>query len=140
MPAANLSVARFASFYPVTASEDMTIDELRDLMARHAIRHLPVVDGRKVVGIISERDVRLVSGLTVAEKLQVRAGDLMSREPVIVDARTSLEDVAQVMIEKKIGSVIVEDKEDGLLGIFTATDALNALIELIGKLPRSLAS
>ncbi|TAN13993.1 MAG: CBS domain-containing protein [Burkholderiaceae bacterium] len=135
----NVPVDQFTTFHPVTAKADMDMDELRDLMAIHGIRHLPVFDGSKLAGVISERDIRLVSGLTVAEKLQVRADDLMTVDPLVVDAKTPLEDVVRMMVEKKIGSAIVKDQDDGLLGIFTATDALNVLIQLIGKLPRSLA-
>lgn len=134
----NIPVDRFTTFHPVTARADMSMEELRDLMVSHDIRHLPVFDGSKLAGMISERDIRLVSGLTVAEKLQVRAEDLMTVDPLVVDAKTPLEEVVRMMVEQKIGSAIVEDRDDGLLGIFTATDALNALIQLIGKLPRVL--
>ncbi len=124
-------VDEFTTPDPITASEDMTIDDLRQLMERHAIRHLPVVRGDVAVGIISDRDVRLVSGLSVAEKFQVRASDVMAPDPLSVSAGTPLDEVAYAMSEKKVGSVIVNDKDGRLLGIFTATDALNALIEIV---------
>lgn len=138
MLSTSVPIEQFTTPDPVTAREDMSVDELRDLMEEHHIRHLPVVRGSKVVGIISDRDVRLVSGLSIAEKFQVQASDLMSTDPLIVRASTPLDEVARLMAEKKIGSAIVEDRDSGLLGIFTATDALTALIELVRKLPRSL--
>lgn len=133
MQPTSVPVDEFTTPDPITANEDMTIDDLRHLMEEHGIRHLPVVRGDTVVGVISERDVRLVSGLAVAEKLQVRAGDIMAAAPLTVRATTPLDEVAYAMSDKKVGSVIVEDEDGRFLGIFTATDALNALIEIIRK-------
>lgn len=128
---ASVPVDEFTTPDPVTAAEDMAIDDVRSLMEEHGIRHLPVVRGDSVVGVISDRDVRLVSGLTAAEKRQVRAADIMASDPVSVRAATPLDEVAYVMSEKKVGSVIVMDEDDRFVGIFTATDALNALIEVV---------
>jgi acetoin utilization protein AcuB len=133
-----LPVEEFTTPDPITANEDMTIDDLRHLMEKHGIRHLPVVRGDDVVGVISDRDVRLVSGLTAAERVQVRAADIMAADPLTVSATAPLDEVAYVMSEQKVGSVIVKDEDGRFLGIFTATDALNALIEIVrggGTLP-----
>lgn len=130
MRATQVPVEEFTTPDPITAREEMDMDELRQLMSRHGIRHLPVMRGDTVVGIVSERDVRVVSGLTAAEKLQVRAGDIMATEPMTVQASTPLEDVAYQMASQKIGSVIVNEEDGKLLGIFTAIDALNALVEI----------
>ena len=51
-------------------------------------------------------------------------------DPIAVSADTPLDDVALTLSERKIGSVIVNEKDGTLLGIFTVTDALNALIEI----------
>lgn len=127
----SVPVEEFTTPDPITASEDMTIDDLRHLMEEHGIRHLPVVRGDTVVGVISDRDVRLALGLPVEEKSQVRAADIMAADPLAVSATTPLDEVAYAMSEKKVGSVIVKDEGGAFLGIFTATDALNALIEII---------
>lgn len=124
-------VEEFTTPDPITATEDMAIDELRSLMEQHGIRHLPIVRGETVVGVVSDRDVRLALGLPTAEKIQVRAADLMAAEPVAMSAATPLDEVAFAMAEQKIGSVLINDEEGKFLGIFTATDALNALIEII---------
>lgn len=131
MASLNIPVDEFTTPDPITADESLSIDELHQLMEKYGIRHLPVMRGEAVVGIISDRDVRLVSGLSYAEKLQVQAADLMVADPLAVNANTPLDEVAYAMSEKKVGSVIVKDDDGRLLGIFTATDALNALIEII---------
>ena len=131
MKSMNLPVDEFTTPDPVTARENMSTDELRELMERHGIRHLPILRGDPVVGIISDRDLRLVSGLSVAEKLQVQAGDIMATDPLTVSASMPLADVAEAMARQRVGSAIVTGDDGRLLGIFTATDALNALVDVL---------
>lgn len=129
----SLPVEEFITPDPITATEGMLVDDLWRLMDQHGVRHLPVVRDDQVVGIVSDRDVRVIIGLTAAEKMQVVAADLMSPDLVTVLAGTPLDDVAFLMADKKVGSVIVTDEEGKLFGIFTATDALNALVKLVRK-------
>lgn len=130
MQPTRLPLKNFTTQNPITVTEDIAIDELIMLMEGAGIRHLPVVGQGKVIGIISDRDIRLFSGLSDPEKYQVCAGDIMSPNPLTLSSNTPLEDVALLMSDKKVGSVIVV--EDGqFYGIFTATDALNALVEVI---------
>lgn len=124
-----LPVEEFTTPDPITAFEDTNLDTLAKIMKENQIRHVPILNGRKVVGIVSERDLRLVSGLDLREKTQITAADIMAREPLTMDARATLADVAFEMSSRKIGSVIVTEN-DQFMGIFTATDALNALIEV----------
>lgn len=126
----DLPIERFTTVNPVTATEDISIDEVRELMAQHAMRHLPIERDGKVVGIVSDRDVRVVLGLSSEHQLQVCAGDIMASGPVSLPATTSLARAASVMTERRIGSIIVNKVDGGLLGIFTVTDALKALIEI----------
>lgn len=126
----NLPVEEFTTPNPITTTEDTGIDELLSIMKKEGIRHIPILRGDKVVGIVSDRDIRVVSSLALNEKKLVTASDLMSPDPVTVDAETSLDEVALQMSSLKIGSVIVNEG-DRFLGVFTVTDALNALIEII---------
>lgn len=120
---------------PVTIEESVGFDELLKLMSRKSFRHLPVVRDGKPVGIISDRDVRLFAGMSVAERMQLTAGDIMSENPLSVDASTPLDQVALLMSDEKVGSLIVMEGDE-FLGIFTATDALNALIEIVRGVAR----
>ena len=127
-----LPIKEFTTQNPITVTEDTAIDELMMLMEGAKVRHLPVVGENTVVGIISDRDLRLFAGLSDAEKYQVCAGDMMSPSPLTVSSNTPLAEVAFIMAEKKVGSVIVVE-DNQLYGIFTATDALKALVEVISK-------
>lgn len=124
-----LPVEEFTTPNPVTASEDATTEELSRLMTEHGIRHIPVKNGDRVVGIVSDRDLRVVAGLDLREKSLVCARDIMARDPVTVSSEATLDEVAFLMSSRKIGSVLVNEG-NSFLGIFTATDALNALIEV----------
>src|SRR5581483_4126817 len=85
-----------------------------ELMRDRRIRHLPVVDGGRLVGVLSDRDLRAVllspglAGATV--------GELMSEPPVTVTPRTAVEDAASLLVVKKIGCLPVVD-EERLVGI-----------------------
>lgn len=125
-----MPVEEFTSPNPITAPETSSIEELRQMMDSNGIRHIPIVNQDKVVGIISDRDLRVVAGLKLADKMMIKASDLMVRDPLTVSSEMPLDEVAFEMSSRKVGSVIVNDENDELLGIFTVTDALNALIEI----------
>lgn len=132
MAALNVSVEEYTTPDPIVASHNLLVDELVELLEKNRIRHLPVVDeDSKVIGIISERDLRLVAGLDLVSHQHVRAADIMTPDPVTMVASTPLDEVAFAMSDMKIGSVLINDEEGNFLGIFTASDALNALVELI---------
>jgi acetoin utilization protein AcuB len=113
---------------PITAHIDTSIADIVAMMEAHGIRHIPIVDADRPVGIVSDRDTRLIQRLAGAEQLTAR--DIMVPEPYVVGPEEPLEDVALAMGRQRIGSAIVT--EDGrIAGIFTLTDALNALIEIV---------
>ena len=127
----NVPVEEFTTPNPVTASEDLPVDELRRLMQEHGVRHLPIVRDGRIVGIVSDRDVRVALGLGEGQRIQVRAADLMATDLLTVNAAQPLDEVAFAMSDRKLGSAIVNDQQGEFLGIFTVTDALNALIESV---------
>lgn len=131
MSSLNIPVEEFTTPDPITAIETTPISDIVKLMKEHGVRHLPILRNGVAVGIISDRDAQVIAGLSVREKIQIQASDIMVANPVTVSAQDSLEDVAFLMSQKKIGSVLVTDENDSLLGIFTVTDALNALIEIV---------
>jgi acetoin utilization protein AcuB len=123
-----IPVEEFTTPNPITATTHSKVEELVRVMKEHGIRHIPILQNEKVVGIVSERDLKVIAGLKMLEKSLLTAADIMSADPVTVDSSTLLDEVAFEMSEKKIGSVIVTEN-DVFVGIFTVTDALNAFIE-----------
>jgi acetoin utilization protein AcuB len=102
-------------------------------MRRHRIRHLPVTAQRQIVGMVSDRDIKLVLGPDFAyppeKELTVR--DVCVEDPYIVTASTPVAVVADTMAKRHIGSAVVTKKQ-ALVGIFTSTDACRALARLLG--------
>mgnify|MGYP000907574725 FL=1 len=88
-----MPVEEFTSPNPITASESSSIEELRQIMDANGIRHIPIVNHEKVVGIISDRDLRVVAGLKLADKKMSTASDLMVRDPLTVSSEMPLDEV-----------------------------------------------
>ncbi len=124
-----MPVEEFTTPDPVTLTEEASVEDLIQVMKNEGIRHVPIMKNGSVVGVVSDRDVRVVMGLEFHQKNSVKARDIMAKDPVTVSSETPLEDVALEMSRLKIGSVMVTEGNQ-LLGIFTVTDALNALIEI----------
>lgn len=108
----------------------MALDELLRLMSDEGFRHLPVMRGGELAGIISDRDVRLFAGMPAAERAGLTAADIMTEDLLTIDASTPLDEAALQMSANKVSSLIVREGDE-FLGIFTATDALNALVEVL---------
>lgn len=111
-----------------SADPETSLSEIESKIDQMGFRHVPILKNEKIVGIISERDLSLAMRLGNAQEL--RAKDVMVHEPFCVQAGTPIEDVAYELSNRKIGSAIVLDNKGSLEGIFTSTDALNALVEL----------
>jgi acetoin utilization protein AcuB len=121
------TLERYMTRHPHSIRVDETIATAEQLMRSHHVRHLPVLDGGDLVGVLSERDVRLAATLPVRA---LKVSDVYVEEPYAVDIDTSVVQVASTMAKKKLGSTII--LENGkLAGIFTATDACRALADVL---------
>lgn len=115
---------------PVTIPADLSLGDAAARMFDHGIRHLPVIDQGHVVGIVSERDLALVTGIPGVDKERVEVTEAMSPHPYIVAPSTPLEQVIAVMHERKLGTAVV--MEDGeMRGIFSVVDALEVLLRML---------
>lgn len=126
--AGNESIAKFMTQTPHSIEPGQPLEEARKIMGRHDVRHLPVLSGGRIVGLLSERDLTYIRTLPgVGQNLKVK--DAMVYDPVLVSEKDTLRDVARRMAEQHIGSVLVCDSHNKLVGIFTYIDALNVLAE-----------
>ena len=119
---------------PVTVSKDEDVRGCMDLMTEHSIRHLPVVDGQKLIGFVTESDLREVSSTSSAEGASIE--DFMVRGPITVTPDTDIEDAAKLIYYHKIGGLPVVDDEE-FVGIITVVDLLGVFIELMGVMKSS---
>ena len=124
---------------PVTATERMSVAEALGLLYELDVRHLPIVRGRELVGIISDRDLGGFSrtddeeGIDVIENARsATVGSLMNTSPVRADPETSAREVAELMLLHRVGAIPVVDVDTGdLLGIVSYVDLLRVLQEML---------
>ena len=128
------TVDRFMTANPVAISSDRTLAEAHRLMREKQIRHLPVVDDGRLVGLVSQRDLYLLETLQGVDPDEERVEEAMTAEPFTVAPDAALEDVATSMAEHKYGSAVVLDR-GAVVGLFTTVDALRALATVL-KRPR----
>jgi acetoin utilization protein AcuB len=114
---------------PVTVAVDSTVGEAHRLMRDRRIRHLPVVRGGQLVGIVSQRDVYLLETLKGFDPTTATVEDAMAADVYAVPPDARLEEVADEMARRRIGSAVVVERGE-VVGLFTTMDALHALAAL----------
>jgi CBS domain-containing protein len=135
---ATLMIRRIEAVYP-----DHPLTEAAARMVAHGIRHLPVVDGMmRVVGILSERDVREVTGRSLLELedaertayvQRLRVDDVMTREPRTLLTSAPLSTAVRALVEDRFGALPIVDDQDRLLGILSYVDLLRYLGARLGE-------
>ncbi len=110
----------------VTVTPDTPLSEARHLLAEHRIRRLPVIAGRRLVGIVSDRDVRSAS----ASHDRTPAAQIMTRNVVTATSQMRVDEAARIMLDGRFGGLPVVDGGE-LTGIVTETDLLRALIDVL---------
>jgi CBS domain-containing protein len=118
--------------FPHFVDTDDSIAEVKRLMAAHDIRHVPVQQDGKVVGIVSERDLYHLFGRFVPQNAddRMRVRDVMFDEPYTVSFDTPLDEVAVQMAEHHIGSAIILHHEK-LAGIVSTSDLCRILADIL---------
>ena len=134
-----MNVSRYMTQKLITATPDMWVKQAFLLMRTHRVRHIPVVEGDKLVGIISDRDLRRPRW---AEELddwttyyQVNdahsVSDIMTRNPETVRASDHVLKAVKLFREYRYGALPVLNKDGELVGILSAQDLLGALEEFL---------
>lgn len=113
---------------PHTIGKDQTLDRASAVMRAHAIRHLPVLEGGTLLGILSNRDVYLIETLDDVDPASVTVEEAMTAEPYAVSPDTPLREVVEQMIAHKYGAAVVMEGRE-VSGIFTTIDALRVLAD-----------
>ncbi|HXX85224.1 MAG TPA: CBS domain-containing protein [Casimicrobiaceae bacterium] len=125
---------------PITVSPETDFKVAMDLMQRHRIRRLPVVDGSGLLaGIVAERDLLGAADRYLQSVADV--GEIMTRSVVTVERGTPVVEAASLMIGLKIGGLPVVDESNKVLGIITETDLMKALVDMLAEeKPRKAAT
>jgi len=134
-----MRVSKYMTQKLIVAASEMTIKQAFLTMRTHRVRHLPVVDGDTLVGIISDRDLRRprwaekiddwTSYYQISDDITVK--DVMTSHPEVVHTYDHILKAVAIFRERRYGALPVLDKDQSLVGILSAQDLLLALEELI---------
>lgn len=125
-------VMKYMTTTPITINGELPLQQAIDTMNSNGIRHLPVLKNGKIIGILSDRDVKMVLGFKDIDPQKVTVEEACTFDPLSVSPEAPLDEVVTLMAEKKIGSVLIVDNHK-LVGIFTWIDALQALAEILNQ-------
>jgi len=115
---------------PWTVRKNAKMSQAHELMRSHRIRHLPVLEAGKLVGIVSDRDLHLIETLPDSDPEEVTVEEAMTEDVYSVGLDDPIDAVAEQMATHKYGCAIVVQNRR-VVGIFTTVDACRALSELL---------
>jgi acetoin utilization protein AcuB len=123
-------IQKYMTTTPMTIPSTATLEEAYKLMKEKHIRHLPVMEGDTLIGIISERDIMVAEALKNVDAFKVKVKDIAKNETYRVTPDTLTDEVVLEMAANKYGSALVVQNHK-LVGIFTTIDALTAFAEVL---------
>ena len=126
---------------PITITSEATIADASELMRANKFRRLPVVDDGKLVGLITDSDLRSVSPspattLSIFElnyllaKIQIK--DIMKKKVITIEADATVEEAAILLYNHRIGGLVVLDDHGAVTGIITETDIFKCFVDIMG--------
>jgi len=121
-----------------------SMETIRDGMETYGVRHIPVIDSGKVVGLLSRTDVlgfsesqfrssRVSRALDDTRMEETFVAEVMTRDVRTVRPQTPIADAAELLLKHKFGCLPVTDADGSLVGIVTKHDFVKALVDLIRK-------
>jgi CBS domain-containing protein len=120
---------------PLIVTPSEAIAQADELMAVNKIRQLPVVKGRELVGIITDRDIRSFLGGSIfsapeprERALHTQIWQVMTTDPLTLSPDDELREAVELLVEEKVGGIPVVGKAQGLVGIVTYVDVLRCFL------------
>jgi CBS-domain-containing membrane protein len=113
---------------PITVAPDEDVKNAFNLLNIHAFRQVPIVKDEQLVGIVTDRDLRVA----VTRENHPVVANVMSPKPVTISEDSTIEEAAQIICGHKFNALPVLSKKGKLVGIITVTDILNGLLNLLG--------
>ena len=148
MPVSRFEVQEWMTPAPETAGPECTVLEARRMMDAGGFRHLPVVEQGRVIGIVSDRDLRTIWPsivLSAGEKEtesqldRIAIRQIMTQKPLVVGPHTSLADATRLLVDHQVGALPVLSGDE-IVGIFSESDALRALLAVLALIQNSRRS
>jgi acetoin utilization protein AcuB len=124
------SIQKYMSTAPHSIGSDQTIARASSMMNEHHIRHLPVLRGGHLLGILTDRDVKLIETFRDVDPTKITVEEAMTEQPYSVSPEAPLDEVVETMAAHKYGSAVIM-QNNKVVGIFTTVDACEALSQLL---------
>lgn len=116
---------------PITVDKTTSLAAALKIMEEHGFRHLPVVEGGQLLGVVSERELRCLENMEGFNSAHCIVEDFTLGPTYTVAPDSLVRDVARVMAERKLGSAVVVEGTK-VVGMFTTIDALRVLASVLG--------
>lgn len=123
-------IQKYMTYVPKSIGFDQPLSKAREFMKTMHLRHLPVLKGGQLVGVLTDRDINLVLQFNDVDPTKMKVEEAYTPEPYFTSPSTPLNEVVSHMAEKKYGCALIVDNGK-LVGIFTEVDAYKALSELL---------
>lgn len=124
------TIDKYLTRSPHAIGRDQPLALALAMMKKYRIRHLPVLDGGELVGVLSERDLHLIQALEGVDPKRVTVEEAMSTSIYAVTPETKLDQVLREMAEHRYGCTVVI-QHGHVVGIFTTVDVCRAFAELL---------
>lgn len=124
------TVQKYMTTIPYSIGLEQKLSFAHILMREHHIRHLPVLEGGKLVGLLSDRDLHLIETLRGVDPEKVTVEEAMTQMPYTVSPDAPLDEVCSEMAERKYGCVVVAQNSK-VVGVLTTVDVCRALADLL---------
>ena len=122
---------------PAVLDGQATVRSAAEMMSTRDIRHLPVVDGSRVIGMLSDRDLHALiwtEGGTDGDRWRRSVHSVMNTDVVSATPDTTLVEIIDLMLENHIGAVpVIDEAREEILGIVSYVDVLRAIREAAGE-------
>jgi len=112
--------------FPYTLGVEEGMFRAEAIMLEHGVRHVPVEERGRIVGLVSDQDLRRASAKVSESGGDPRVGEYCVSEPYVVDLEARLDDVLLQMVERRVAAALIT-RGGKLVGIFTTTDACQEL-------------
>lgn len=127
------SMSRYMTRQPWTIRNDAKMSQAHLMMRQHHIRHLPVLDNGRLVGVVTERDLHLIETLPGSDPDEVTVAEAMTEDVYMVGPEAPVDAVAERMAARKYGCAIVVNRRGVVEGIFTTVDAMQVLADVLRR-------
>lgn len=118
------------TLHVITVGKDQNLGHAKELMYQHGIRHLPVLDGGRLYGVLSDRDIKLAFAVDGVSASQLKISEACTTDVYAVPPSEPVKQVAAYMASHSIGCCVIAE-HDKVQGIFTVIDACKLLSQIL---------